>query len=366
MNPFILKRIGSHILLIWLPCFLAAIYWGELASNKYVSDSKFIIKHSDNNPSSGLEISSLLGGGGFNSKDSYMIVDYILSSDMLDLLNKDLGLQAHFSDANIDILSRLPKNASREELLKHYRKHISVDYDEISSVITVSVQSYSPEMAQIILKQIIHHSEGFTNKIGHRIADEQVAFVSSQLSRAQIQVRLAQRSIVDFQNKHGLVLSPESDSQSLYSIINTLEATLATKRAELRSLSSYLNSSAPDIKQLNAEVSSLHQQIKFEKSRIVGKGEKPALNNLKSEFQDKKLNLEFGTDLYKSALTALEAARIEALRKLSHLVLIESPALPGTAEYPRRIYNFTTFVAFNLMLFWIGKLVVATIKDHKD
>ncbi len=365
MNRFILQRIGSHLLFIWLPCLLAAFYWGEMASNQYVSDSKFIIKHSDNNASSGLEIASLLGGGGFNSKDSYMVVDYILSSDMLDTLNKDLGLRAHFSDNNIDILSRLPKSASREDFLEYYRKHISIDYDEVSSIITVSVQGFSPEMAQTMLEHIIRHSEEFTNKIGHRIADEQVAFVSSQLARAQTQVRLAQRSIVDFQNKHGLV-SPQSDSQSLYSIITTLEGNLATKQAELRSLSSYLNSKAPEVKQLNAEISSLRHQIKSEKSRVVGKGKKPALNNLDSEFQDKKLNLEFGTDLYKSALTALETARIEALRKLSHLVLIESPLLPEDAEYPRRLYNFFTFLAFNLMLFWIGKLIVATIKDHKD
>ena len=32
-------------------------------------------------------------------------------------------------------------------------------------------------------------------------------------------------------------------------------------------------------------------------------------------------------------------ARIESTRKLKSLVLVESPALPESAEYPRRVYS---------------------------
>ena len=78
------------------------------------------------------------------------------------------------------------------------------------------------------------------------------------------------------------------------------------------------------------------------------------------------MDLEFATDLYRSSLTALEAARVEASRKLKHLVVIQSPPLPDAALYPRRLYMLTTLWVFLALLYGIGRLTVATIKDHSD
>ena len=99
---------------------------------------------------------------------------------------------------------------------------------------------------------------------------------------------------------------------------------------------------------------------------MVGHGKKSALNNLSAEFQELETNLEFGADMYRSTLSALESARIDAARKLKHLILLQQARLPEAAEYPRRLYNVITFIIITLMMFWIGKLAVATVRDHKD
>jgi capsular polysaccharide transport system permease protein len=78
------------------------------------------------------------------------------------------------------------------------------------------------------------------------------------------------------------------------------------------------------------------------------------------------MDLEFATDLYRSSLAALEGARVEASRKLKHLIVIESPSLPEEALYPRRLYSMTTLLVFLVLLYGIGRLTAATIKDHKD
>ena len=56
-------------------------------------------------------------------------------------------------------------------------------------------------------------------------------------------------------------------------------------------------------------------------------------------YQELLAELEFVSDAYSGALMALETARIESTRKLKSLVLVESPALPESAEYPRRFYT---------------------------
>jgi capsular polysaccharide transport system permease protein len=61
---------------------------------------------------------------------------------------------------------------------------------------------------------------------------------------------------------------------------------------------------------------------------------------------------------------ALETARIESTRKLKSLVLVETPALPETAEYPRRLYTLLTLLMGLILIYGIGRLILATIEDH--
>jgi capsular polysaccharide transport system permease protein len=63
---------------------------------------------------------------------------------------------------------------------------------------------------------------------------------------------------------------------------------------------------------------------------------------------------------------ALEAARIEAARKLKSLVVVEAPAKAETAEYPRRIYNLLTLLALCAIVYAVVRLIVATIQEHQD
>ncbi|HBS26442.1 MAG TPA: hypothetical protein DD827_04840 [Gammaproteobacteria bacterium] len=365
MKPLNFNKIASQLMFIWLPCVAASLYWGMVASDRFVSESKFVIQNAGAEQPASLDVSSIISGGGLSNQDSYMIHEYILSWDMLSILDKNLKLRQHFTSESIDPLSRLSEQAPREEFLEYYKKRIHVDFDEISSITTVTAQGFKPKMAQEIVQTIVQESEKFTNRIGHKVASEQMNFISGQLDRAQIKVKTDKRKIIAFQNNNR-TFSPEIETQSISTLVSSLDAEISAKTAKRKALLTYLNDNAPEIKQLSAEISSLRQQSHAEKSKMVGKGKKPALNNLSAEFQELETNLEFGADMYRSTLAALESARIDAARKLKHLILLQHARLPETAEYPRRLYNIITFIAITLMVFWIGKLAIATVRDHKD
>ena len=74
----------------------------------------------------------------------------------------------------------------------------------------------------------------------------------------------------------------------------------------------------------------------------------------------------FAEDAYKSANAALEAARIEAARKLKSLVIVEPPSKPETAEYPARLYNLLTLLALCIIVYSVVRLTVAAIQEHQD
>ncbi|HFF8929371.1 TPA: sugar transporter, partial [Escherichia coli] len=71
-------------------------------------------------------------------------------------------------------------------------------------------------------------------------------------------------------------------------------------------------------------------------------------------------------DLYKSGLISLEQARVEAYRKLKHLLVVSQPTLAEDAEYPRRIYNLLTTGVLLCLLYGLIVMGIATLREHQD
>lgn len=140
--------------------------------------------------------------------------------------------------------------------------------------------------------------------------------------------------------------------------LTRLEAELSAKRA-------FLHDDAPDIITLKAEVAAVQQQVGRETQSAMAAGG-DALNRLAITFHDIKTRAALADGAYRSALTAVEATRIEASRKVKSLVVIEPPTLPETAEFPRRLYELSTLLLLCLAVFGIGHLAIATVREHRD
>jgi capsular polysaccharide transport system permease protein len=134
----------------------------------------------------------------------------------------------------------------------------------------------------------------------------------------------------------------------------------------LKGLQAYLNDDAPQVAAVRAQIAGLRAQLNAESVRGITNDGGQSLNVLAGEYQELLAELQFLSDAYRGALTALETARIESTRKLKSLVLVESPALPESAEYPRRFYTLFALLMGLSLLYGIVRLVVATIEDHQE
>lgn len=105
-KSFLKKQDPLFWLCVVLPTVLLAIYYGFIASNQYVSESKFVIRSPNKQSTSGLSV--MLQNIGFNasSDDSYLVRDYMTSRDAVTNLNNDLQIKANYSDESIDPFSR--------------------------------------------------------------------------------------------------------------------------------------------------------------------------------------------------------------------------------------------------------------------
>ncbi len=355
-------KLGSFLWVVG--CFaIAALYFCVIVSDRYVSRAELVVKQADQIKMLP-DALSMLGLGGSNHEDVLLIQDYLKSPDLLDKLDKELALKSHYQSHKIDYFSRLPENVSREEFIKYYRQHLSLHLDELSGVLTIELQAFDPAYGQRVVGLMLKESEGFINKLGHQVALEQLAFVEKEVDRAYQRVQTEKAKVLDFQNSHHLI-SPESTSSARLGVVSQIEAQLAQQQAQLKQLQSYMRDTAPAVVSVKTRVEALTEQLAQEQARLTGV-DKDAMNEVTARYMDVQTQATLAADLYKTGLISLEQARVEAYRKLKHLLVVSQPTLAEDAEYPRRLYNLLTTGVLLCLLYGLIVMGLATLREHQD
>ena len=129
---------------------------------------------------------------------------------------------------------------------------------------------------------------------------------------------------------------------------------------------------APQVVMLASELNALKTQLELERDRLSTQQSKSSSNiknngtsvsEVLAQFSDLKIELELALKGYTSSEVSLDKARIEAYRQLKYLVVVETATLPQDNKYPNSLYNILLFAVLQLMLFGIGKIILATAKE---
>jgi capsular polysaccharide transport system permease protein len=344
----------------------AVLYWGVIASDRYVSESQVVIERTTMAASATMDFSSLLtGASGGNRADQLLLRAHLLSVDMLNKLDTKLDLRGHYSDSRRDILSRMwGKDRVQEYFHRHYLTRTSIEFDEYSGVLFIKAQAYEQTMAQAITQMLIDEGERYMNELGHRMARDQVRFLETQVSETAAKALQARQELLVFQNQKGL-LSPQALAETLLATVNRLESQITDLRARRTTLLGYLSPGAPGVVELDLQIQAIEQQILQEQARLTSpKGQ--TLNRMVEEYQRLEMSAKFAEEVYKTALVGLEKGRVEALRTLKKVSVLQSPTLPQYPLEPRRLYNITVFLILALIVAGIIHLLAAIIRDHQD
>ena len=137
------------------------------------------------------------------------------------------------------------------------------------------------------------------------------------------------------------------------------------QQAELKQLSSYMRDTAPAVISVQARVDALTKQLQQEKAKLTGL-DNNAMNEVTAGYMDVQTQATLAMDLYKTGLISLEQARVEAYRKLKHLLVITQPTLAEDAEYPRRLYNLATIGVLLCLFYGLVVMGLATLREHQD
>jgi capsular polysaccharide transport system permease protein len=357
---------------VLLPFILFTFYQVILASPRYESQARLIVKE-PNGMATLDPAMAIMSGFGVSSgnTDTELVKAFIYSTDMLSYIDQELSISEHFSSTEYDFFSRLSAQASNEDKLGYFQDRVLVEIDDKSQIVSVFVQAFTPEFSHLVSKIIVARAEWFINEIGHTLAKEQLRFVQQEHALVEKRLKSVKTELLSFQSRHDL-LDPQAEGMALQQIAYQLEGQIAVKRTELRTLRSSMSETAPQVLNVAAQLQSMTQQLENERGRLTDQSssedmlpEEVNLNvsQILAKFSDYKINLELALQAYTSSQVSLEKSRIEAYRQLKYLVIVESPTQPQEAKYPEVFYNISLFLAVTLMIFGIGRIVIATVKE---
>lgn len=165
------QRFGLFVL---LPTAIVAAYLFLIASDQYVAEARFAIRGNVEpmgNAALG-EFTSLIRK--HNSQDSFVIKEFIGSQNMVEQLEKAIGVSTMFAKPSVDLWARYWGPQPIEELTKYWNHQVATHIDVISGIITLNVRAFTREDALTIAKEVVERSEKLINEISRRAQADMV------------------------------------------------------------------------------------------------------------------------------------------------------------------------------------------------
>jgi capsular polysaccharide transport system permease protein len=358
------RRLAKRLTLyVVLPTALATAYYAGLASEQFESYSLFTVQSSEMRPA--LAVDGLLAGlaGGGPSHDALAVRDYVLSRDMLAKLDKEHGFIAHYKNSRNDWFSRLASDASFEDAYEYFAHKVYADFDQTSGSVTIRVRAFDAKTAAKLAKSILQYSEEMVNKLSERERHDRTSFAEAEVKKAEERLTAARKAIVELQQKHE-DFNPLQTATATMTLRTQLEGELAKARAELMQLKSFMKDDAPQVQAANEKVRSISAQVSGESRRLVDPNKPGGLNASFADFEGAMVEKEFAQKAYESAMATLEMARADADRQHRYVAVIAAPSLPDESTYPLRIRSVLAAFALSFLLWGVGTMIVAAIREH--
>ncbi|NDY93418.1 hypothetical protein G3A44_19695 [Ideonella sp. TBM-1] len=361
------RRRPSRLFLatVVLPTALAAGYYGLLASDVYVVESRFVVRAPQGAPATGL--GALLQGTGFGraQDDTYAVHDYIRSRDAMRLLQPQVDLRAAYEDAGIDRLSRFPgwdRDRSDEALYLHHLRHLQIDYDSASSITTLTVRAYGADQARAVNEALLRLSEALLDRLNDRSRQDLIAVARREVQEAEAAAAAAAAALTDFRSR-GQVMDVAGQSALQLQTVARLEEELRLAQAQ-RDQVQRLSPGNPQLATLQARIDALRADLTRENARLTGR--EGSLNAKSGQLARLTLAKELADKQLAARLAELDSARGEARRKHLYLERLVEPHRPDQAMEPRRLRAAFTVFVLGLLAWGVLGLALAAVREHAD
>jgi capsular polysaccharide transport system permease protein len=357
---------ASFFVMVVVPTFAGAIYYGFIASDQYVAEADFTVSSSEAPAPDGL--------GAFTGipaiaviQDTQIVASYIQSRSALEDLEKSVRVKERYTSPRIDGLSRFNTKSPIEKFVKYWHKMADASIKMPAGIIELKIRAFTPEDAQIITQATMEICEKLINTINDRMNHDAVADAEQELQRTSKRLAAALAALESARNDAGL-LDTDKTADALNKLANDTKAGLLQMQGQYLSQLKYVSAKAPQMLALKSRIDVTKSQIAEIEAKLTSarrsSGSENTLANAMTKFGELDLEKQVAEHLYAGAAATLELSRMTAERKMMYLKTFVSPVVPQEAKYPRRIlYPLVVFAA--CLALW-GCLcgLTLTIRNH--
>lgn len=354
----------TYVFFVLLPSFFIAVYFLFIASDRYVSGAGFAVRNMSAQSGSDL-LGSVTGlvGSGSSTSDSYIVVKFLESRDLMQSLMLKSDFLEIYGSQEIDFISRVPEDLKIEERLKSWKRYIEASFDPSSGIVRFEVQAFQPEEAHLMASLILSEVRALTNELSEQARKDSMYYADQELDLAEKRLLEARTDLRLFRkNTNSVDLSASAMAQ--IELLANLEKQLIEINARIEVLKESLDYDAPSIKALERKSEALEFQISEKSGGLRITGQSNELSSLLANQEELQTEKTFAEAAYASAMASLESARMEASRNQRYLAIYTHPSLPEYPIYPKR-FLYCLFAFIGLTLLWaLGMLITYSVKDH--
>lgn len=364
-RPSFLAEHRWFLLFVVVPTLIAAIYNGLIASDIYISESRFVVKTADDKGARVSSLASLIQTTGLSSgqEQTNQILAYAHSRDALSELEKSTGVREKFSRPDVDFLSRFPgllADNTFEELYKFYQSKVEIGLDTNTGTAIIKVKAFAPRDAYDINLRLLQLSEQLVNRLNDRARQRGIGEAESQVELATERVREARKLVTEYRNSQE-VIDPAKQVGGVLEVSNRLITERAALQAQL-DLMLRTTPQHPTIPVVRDRINAITAQIAVQDGRLVGSNQ--GIASKIGDYENLLVEQEFATSALNAANAALVQARAEAQRQQFYLERVVNPSVPDAPLLPSRLLNTIMVAAAALCLYFIGWMFVVGVLEH--
>jgi capsular polysaccharide transport system permease protein len=347
-----------------LPTLTAAVWFGVLASDVYVSESRFIVRGQDKATPTALGLLLNTAALSHGTPESSAAQSYLLSRDALGALNHGNAYARAYARpaiAQLDRFDPLGLGGSFEDLYKYYLAHVRVDTDTTAGITVLTVRAYTAGDARRFNEQLLRLAEATVNRLSARARQDLIDSAQHEVIDARAAARSASAEMARFRNSAG-VIDPAKQAPIQYELIAKLQDELIEARSDRRQLTIVAPQSA-QIAALDARIAEIEARIR-EQSGLTAGNRTRSLAAASEQYERLSLDADFAAKRLAAALASLESAENEAQRKSSYVERIVEPNLPDRSIEPYRLRAIVTTLLFSLVVWGVATMLIAGIREH--
>jgi capsular polysaccharide transport system permease protein len=359
-----LRRPDLLFLLVVIgPVLASIIYFGFLAADIYISESRFVVRAPEKRSASGLGAILQTAGFANASEEVSAAQSYAVSRDALRAINRNGAFEKAYSSPEVSFVDRfdpLGMWGSFEELYRYFQGKVMLQNDSATSITTLTVKAYTPEDARRFNEQLLQLSEATVNRLNLRGRQDLVRFAQAEVDNTKVKAQSAAIALAAYRNRSGVV-DPDKQAEVQMQMISNLQNQLIAAKTELAQLQRYAPEN-PRVPVIRTQIAAIQSEMGRETGKITGGQSSLAGNAV--QFQRLTLENEFAAKQLAAALASLEEAQNEARRKQAYVERIVQPNLPDAPMEPRRMRGILATIILSLLAYGILRMLLAGVREH--